>query len=62
MKIIAKSNFDNESVSDILVAENVPQNYALQIVKLMNDHLTSETGPYYYHVVEDQYKLYEFKS
>jgi len=40
MKIVIVDNFGRESVADVLVAENVNENYAQKIV----DFLNSENG------------------
>jgi len=36
MKIISKSNFDNEFVNDVLVCDNVNQYFGQKIVDLLN--------------------------
>ena len=61
MKIIAVSNFDDEMVSDILIAENVSEDWAKRIVKLMNTHWSTETDRYYYQCVIDEYRLHTFE-
>lgn len=59
MKIIAKSNFDNEMVSDLLIAENMSSIYSALFVNFLNSHFP-ENHTYIYLVVPDDYKLYEF--
>lgn len=61
MKIIAVSNFDNESVSDVLVAENVSEYYAKHIVEFLNGKFSGTSSPNYYRVVSDDHKLYKFE-
>lgn len=61
MKIIRVDNFNRESVSDSLVAENVSEYYAKIVVKLLNEKLSGCTSPNYYRAVEDDYKLYKFE-
>lgn len=61
MKIIAVSNFDNESISDSLVAENVSEYYANYIVEFLNNKFGGVLATYFYRVVEDEYKLYIFE-
>ena len=59
MKIIAKSNFDNETVSERLVAEGIRSKIE---ATLMCNGLNSTGGDYsadFYKVEEDDYKLYE---
>ena len=58
MKIIATSNYNNESVSDYLVAENVLPICAKTMCKALNVY---PEQTYFFKVVEDDYVLYEFK-
>jgi hypothetical protein len=60
MKVIGKSNFDNESVSDVLVCENIKQSYADILVKTLNAR-DGEASTYYYCVVPDNHKLYKWE-
>lgn len=55
MKIVGKDNYNRETVSDVLVAENVKEHYGKRIVKFLNER-NSNT---YYELVEDDYKLYD---
>ena len=57
MKIIAVDNFDNESVSDHLVCENVNEHYGNLIVKFLNSE-GDNYSPYFYRLVSDDHKLY----
>ena len=61
MKIICTSNFDNESVDDRLIAENVNHFYAQYIVTYLNDKFSGDTSPDYFRIVTDDYKLYKFE-
>jgi hypothetical protein len=59
VKIIAVSNFDDETVSDSTVCENVGNWYGPLIVDLLNNH-SGERGPRFYKLVPDDHKLYEY--
>lgn len=61
MKIILVDNFNRESSSypDILIAENVHQNYMHDIVTFLNSR-KSEDGNCYFRIVEDDYKLKDY--
>ncbi len=59
MKIIGKSNFDNESVSDVLICENILEGYAKKIVEKLNNDELAFSDTYFYELVEDDYKLYD---
>ena len=61
MKIVQTDNFDRDSVSEELVAENVPIHYAYAILNFLIDKFTSETGPHYYKIEKDDYQLYTFE-
>lgn len=56
MKVIAKDNFDRETISDQLIKPNVSQIEGDQIVNNLNK---SENQNWFYVVVEDDYKLYD---
>jgi hypothetical protein len=60
MKVIAIDNFNSESVSDILIAENLTLEQAVYIVNARNNGGGNYTS-WYYRVVEDDYKLYVFQ-
>jgi hypothetical protein len=61
MKIIAKSNFDNESVNDFLVCENVKKEFGKYIVAKLNEKYSGENRTYFYVLVSDDYTLYKFE-
>ena len=61
VKIVGKSNFDNESVSDRLVCENVLPCYAKTLVKALNDTFSGDDATYYYFQADADYKLYRFE-
>ncbi|MEZ2132505.1 MULTISPECIES: hypothetical protein [unclassified Sinorhizobium] len=58
MKIIAKDNFDRESVADILVAENVPEYYAPRIASFLQETHGGEYASRFYEAVGDDYRLW----
>ena len=60
MKIIAIDNFNRENVDDMLVAENVNRYYGKLIVDLLNQKF-SVNYDWFYKLVDDDYKLYEFE-
>lgn len=57
MKIIRVDNFDDPTVSDELIAENVGEEYGESIVELLNSY----DRAYYewFKLVPDDYKLYD---
>jgi len=57
MKIIAVDNYARESVADILVAENVHEQWAEFIVAALNEKFSSETANRYFYLVEDDRRL-----
>lgn len=61
MKIIKVDNFDRDSISDTLVAENVSEFYAEHIVTLLNEKFSGDRSSDFYKSVEDNHKLYEFE-
>lgn len=58
MKIIAKDNFDRESVADVLIAENVPLYYASSIAHFLQERHGGEQASRYYKAVDDNYVLW----
>ena len=61
MKIIAVDNFDRDTKSDVLIAENVREFYAEHIAQALNEKFSP--GDYsqdFFKAVEDNYKLYKF--
>ncbi|HAX18416.1 MAG TPA: hypothetical protein DCY00_07475 [Actinobacteria bacterium] len=61
MKIIGHSNFDLETVNEILIAENINPEYANGIVDYMNETFSSSSADYYFFLVEDDRELYKFE-
>jgi len=57
MKVIGVSNFNNESVADLLVCDNVTEYFGDIIVDHLNE-ITSEDDTYYYKMVENDHKLW----
>jgi hypothetical protein len=66
MKIVLVDNYARENISDVLIAENVPESYALKIADFLNkeDPFTDRASyhPLYFSVKPDNYKLYKFES
>ena len=62
MKIVQFDNFDRDHISDVLVAENVPEIYAKIICEFLIEKHSSEVCGEYFKVVPDDYELYEFES
>ena len=58
MKIIGKSNFDDDMVNDILIAENVPDEYASFLTDKMNEQYSTGRSKYFYEAKPDYYELY----
>jgi len=61
MKIVGKSNFDDEMVNDILIAENVDPAYADGILDYMNETFCDNRSTYIFDLRENDYKLYKFE-
>lgn len=59
MKIIGTSNFDDDTVSDILICENIQQGYDKIIISLLNSR--SDNQAYFFKVVDNNFKLYKFE-
>lgn len=59
MKIIGKDNFCRDTVSDILVCENVNSYYGEKLLNHLKSTLEHDTCDYVYYLVEDDYKLYD---
>ena len=59
MKIIQVDNFDRDSVSDTLVAENANEYYGKAIVEFLIDKFSGDTSSSYFRLVPDDYKLYK---
>lgn len=60
MKIIGRSNFDSDTVSGILIAENVNEYYGKIILSALEEKVT-EHSIYYPFIVEDSYVLYRWE-
>ena len=60
MKVVGVSNFDNESVSHILVRENLTQEEAEKLADEKNAE-EGELSTYFYVVKPDDYKLYRWE-
>ena len=58
MKIIGCSNFNLDTVSDILIADNVNKQCGEKIVKFLQSESHSN-DTYYPFLVEDDHKLYD---
>lgn len=63
LKIIACSNFDNETVGDVLIAENIINKWdGDKMVKALNDSAFAQPhSTYFYKLVSSDYKLHEFQ-
>lgn len=59
MKIVGVDNYANESVADLLVAENISnRSFADVMCKALNDkYCIGEGAPRFYQVMEDNYIL-----
>lgn len=57
-KVIATSNFNLESISDVLILENVDESIAQRKADLHNQTM-HENDTYYYKVVPDDYELWD---
>lgn len=59
MKIIAVDNFAQETVADLLVAENITnKSYAEVMAKALNErYCIDDNAPRFYRVVQDDYRL-----
>lgn len=60
MKIVLISNYDDESVSQKLIAENVSEYNASLICKIMNRYF-GESASMIYEMKPDDYILYTFQ-
>lgn len=61
MQIIKTSNFDNEAVSDEVIAEKVPTYYSTVITSELNRVFGGSESSDFFKAVEDDYKLYIFE-
>ena len=61
-KIIATSNLDDESVSDVLVCDSIDNLiYGNAIVEMLNLKFASDTSRYYFIIKLQEYMLYRFQ-
>lgn len=60
MKIVATSNYDDETQSDVLICENVTEVMGIHIRNLLQDH-EGDSSDNYYRCLPDDYKLYEWR-
>ena len=58
MKIIGVDNLNRDEISDILVCENITMFYANKFLEILNKN---KHNSYFYKVVFDDCKLYEFE-
>lgn len=62
MKVIGKSNFDLETVSDFLVCDSATKYYAKRIAAFLNaQEAGGDYSQTYYVAVEDGYELYRWE-
>jgi len=61
MKIVGRSNYDKETVSDVLIAENVGEFYGERIVSFLNGKYSGDNDPYFFFLMPDDYKLYMYE-
>lgn len=63
MKIVKADNFDREGQvgDDVLIAENVSEQWAKVIVELLNDKTCHQYSEDFFKAVEDNYKLKKFE-
>lgn len=60
MKIIIKDNFDRETVSEEILAENVNEFWAHHLEELLNKTLSGDCAQQFFKAVPDDYKLYVY--
>lgn len=59
MKIVTKSNFDEELFVEVVIAENVNEYFGKQMVDLWNEKHWDERSSEYLKLVEDDYVVYD---
>jgi len=59
-KIIGKSNFNYDNVSDVLICDNLSKYYGEKILKFLRDDM-GDNDTYYPKLVDQNYVLYEWK-
>lgn len=57
-KIICTDNFNRDTVSDTLVADNVSEYWGRLIVKFLNANYSSNDSPNFFKLEENDYELY----
>jgi len=63
MKIIGVSNFDKDTVNDILVCENITNKlFGNSMLEVLNDRYCSEHSLYFFELVEDDRKLHVWEQ
>ena len=62
MKIISVDNFDRDNVSDQLIADNVSEYYGAVMVQALNAKYGDDHSDWFFHIVPDDYKIYEFEG
>lgn len=60
MKIIRVSNFDDPTISECLVCDNVALGYSEALVENLNRTFSGPIADYFFELVEDDYVLYKF--
>lgn len=63
MKLIQVDNFDGEgpNSNDVVIAENVDEYYGRHILEFLIAKFSTTYSPYYFRLVEDDYKLKRFE-
>ena len=59
-KIIGKSNFNYDNVSDVLICDNLSKYYGEKILKFLRDDM-GDNDTYYPKLVKQDYKLYKYE-
>ena len=61
MKIVQVDNFNRDTVSDKLIAENVNEYFGKFLVEALNKKYVDDYSPEYYRLMPDDYKLYKWE-
>ena len=59
MKIVRIDNFNRDTVSDVLVCENVNEYYGKFLVEALNNKYSGDYSEDFFRLVEDDYVLYD---
>ena len=59
MKIVRRDNLDRETVSDILIAENVPRFYVSFLVNALNKNVQGDDLGNFFEAKSDDYNLFK---